>query len=190
MYENSVIHPKQITLTDKDTGTIKVFEPGTIYVFDEFIKSGEKYFCITDNFAFLYNDTYYSVNFVISKKETNENIPKSNITISEFKKIYTLSHHKKLNKVINCLDHNRDDFKLEDIPKINLPVFDFICTFANIFMSNLPYTNKRKEIIKFPIPIVINAQSSMDTDYGYYSDGSHNFYGDTSKFLIIGYIVK
>lgn len=40
------------------------------------------------------------------------------------------------------------------------------------------------------MPIVINAQSSMDTYYGYYSDGSHNFYGETSTFLIIGNIVK
>ena len=52
MYENSIIHPKQITRINKDTGIIKVFEPGTIYVFDEFIKSGEKYFRINDNFAF------------------------------------------------------------------------------------------------------------------------------------------
>lgn len=184
MYENSVIRPKQITQMNKDTGTIKVFEPGTIYVFDEFIKSGEKYFCITDNFAFLYNDTYYSVNFVISKKETNENIPKSNITISEFKKIYTLSHHKELDKIINCLDHNRDDFKLDKIPKISLPVFDFICTFANIFFQYLPYDNKSNVIIEFPTSITLNAQSSKDRWYGNY-----NWYGDTTQFLIIGYII-
>lgn len=162
----------------------------TIKILDDFIKSGEKCFCIKDNFSFYYNEKIYAINFIISQKEFEQDIPKSNITISDFKKIYTIPHHKDLNKIISCLDHNRNDFKLEDIPKINLPVFDFICTFANIFTSNLSYTNKRKEIIKFPIPIAINAQSSMDTDYGYYSDGSHNFYGDTSKFLIIGYIVK
>ena len=185
MYENSVIHPKQITHMNKETGMIKIFKPGTIYVFDEFIKSGEKYFCITDNFAFLYNDTYYSINFVIGKKETKEDIPKSNIAISEFKKIFTISYHKELDRIISCLDHNRDDFKLVDIPKISLPVFDFICTFANIFINNLPYLDKCQEIIKFPIPIVINAQSSKDRMYGKY-----NWYGDTSQFLIIGYIVK
>ena len=101
MYENSVIHPKQITHMNKETGMIKIFEPSTIYVFDEFIKSSEKYFCINDNFSFLYNDTYYSINFVISQKETNEDIPKSNITISEFKKIFTISHHKELDRIIN-----------------------------------------------------------------------------------------
>ena len=185
MYENSIIHPKQITRINKDTGIIKVFEPGTIYVFDEFIKSGEKYFRINDNFAFFYNDTYYSINFFISQKEANQDMPKSNITISEFKKIYTISHREELDKIVNCLDHNRDDFKLVDIPKISLPVFDFICTFANIFIQNMPYNNKSNTFIEFSIPITLNAQSSKDKLYGNY-----NWYGDTSQFLIIGYIVK
>ena len=112
-------------------------------------------------------------------------MPKSNITISEFKKIYTISHREELDKIVNCLDHNRDDFKLVDIPKISLPVFDFICTFANIFIQNMPYNNKSNTFIEFSIPITLNAQSSKDKLYGNY-----NWYGDTSQFLIIGYIVK
>lgn len=161
----------------------------TVKILDDFINSGEKYFCIKDNFAFYYNDKFYAINFIISQKEHNQDANKSNITISDFKKIFTFPHHQDLKQITNCLNHNQENFKLTDIPKISLPVFDFICTFHDIFTTNIPCSNN-ESIIKFPVPIVINAQSSIDTDYGYYSDGSHNFYGDTSKFLIIGYIIK
>lgn len=161
----------------------------TITVLDEFINSGEKYFCIKDNFSFYHNDKFYAINFIIGQKEFNQDMIKSNITISDFKKIYSIPHNKDLEQIINCLNHNQENFKLTDIPKISLPVFDFICTFHDTFTTNIPCSNN-DSIIKFPVPIVINAQSSIDTNYGYYKDGSHIFYGDTSKFLIIGYIVK
>jgi len=163
----------------------------TIKVFDEFLKSNEQYFCIKDNFAFYYNDIYFAINFIISPKEDNQNILKSNITITDFKKIYTIPHHKDLEQITDCLNHNKEDFKLTNIPKISLPVFDFICTFKDSFIKNISNDETRNAIIiKFPIPIVMNAQSSIDTNYGYYSDGNHNFFGDTSKFLIVGYIIK
>jgi len=161
----------------------------TIKVFDEFLKSDEQYFCIKDNFAFYYNDIYFAINFIISSKTDNQNILKSNITITDFKKIYTIPHYKDLEQITDCLNHNKEDFKLTNIPKISLPVFDFICTFKDFFVINLFYT-KKNTILKFPIPISINVQSSIDITYGYYSDGSHNFYGDTSQFLIVGYIIK
>lgn len=84
----------------------------TIKILDDFIKSGEKCFCIKDNFSFYYNEKIYAINFIISQKEFKQDILKSNITISDFKKIYTIPHHKDLNKIINCLDHNRYDFKV------------------------------------------------------------------------------
>lgn len=161
----------------------------TIKILDDFIKSGEKYFCIRDNFSFYYNDKFYVINFIISQIESNQEVLKSNITISDFKNFFKISRHKKLDQIINCLNHNKDGFKLTDIPKISLPVYDFIYTFYNIFTINIPNINN-DNIIKFPTPITINAQLSIDKNYGYFRDGNHIFYGDTSQFLIIGYIVK
>jgi len=179
MYENSIIHPKSIL----HSNTSKL---GTIKVLDEFIKSGEKYFCIKDNFTFYYNDKYYEINFIISRKEQpTPNIAKSNITMTDFKKIYTIPRYKDLNQITNCLNHDKEYFKLTNIPKISLPVFDFICTFRNIFINNSSYNSINNVIINFPIPIAINAQSSADTYYGNY-----NWYGDTSVYLIVGYMIK
>ena len=101
MYENSIIHPKHISRINNN-GTIETFTPGTIAVFDEFEQSNKKLFKIIDNFNFSLNYIEYSVNFIISKSEYSQNIIKSNITLTDFKKIYTLPYcYKNLDKVTN-----------------------------------------------------------------------------------------
>lgn len=143
----------------------------TINILDEYLKSGEKFFHIKDNFRFSYNQICYSVNFIISAQSTQENIFYSNITMSDFKKIYKI-RFQEISKLVKCLDHN-SNINLKNIPKISLPVFDFICIFKNFFLENIPY-NEIDTIIKFPFNIVINAQSSVDSYYGYGEPIFHN----------------
>lgn len=170
MYENSIIHPKRITRINNN-GAVETFTPGTIAVFDDFERSNKKLFKIIDNFNFLINHIEYFVNFIISKTEYSQPIIKTNITLTDFKKIYTLPYYcNNLDKFTNCIDHNTEYFKSTDIPKISLPVFDFICTFKDIFINNISHNkNNCNLLINFPIPIALNAQSSKDRIYGKYT---------------------
>lgn len=65
-----------------------------------------------------------------------------------------------------------------------MPVFDFLLTFKDFFIDNIPSNSDNYDsMITFQIPITIKIQSSVNILYGYGS-----YYGDTSTFLIIGYI--
>lgn len=151
---------------------------------DTFLNSGKELFCINDRFSFNYNDVFYSINFIIKQYIPNEKIFKSNITISDFKKIYKFPCTLYLNEIDEFLNHDKKNFKLEKIPNISLPVFDFLLTFKDFFIDNIPSNSDNYDsMITFQIPITIKIQSSVNILYGYGS-----YYGDTSTFLIIGYI--
>lgn len=157
----------------------------TIKIFDDYIKSKEEFFRIKDNLIFSHNNIYYVINFIISKKQYQVDTLKSNITFTDFKKIYKQIPPKEISLITNCLKEDTPNYKLTDIPKISLPVFEFMCRFQKIFLINTPYNiDKIGLIIKFPIPITINVQTSLNLEYNY-----ENFYGSTSDFLIIGFIV-
>lgn len=176
MYENSIIHPHKIAYT-RD-GVYHVVEPGTVTVFDEYLKSEEDFFHITDNFVFIHNNFSYTVNFVISKNQP-QNYFKTNITLSEFKKIYKMWHYQNiltLQNILNVLPKT-------EIPKISLPVYDFLCTFSKYFLENT--VHDINVLIKFPCGIGIHAQSSRNLDF----DDPDTWYGDTDTYYIIGYII-
>lgn len=190
MYENSIIHPKPIRRII-NTNTIAEFEPGTIAVLDEFDQSNEDYFKINDNFNFYYDNKKYFVNFIIGKNlryDDLKNIVISNITLTEFKKIYKLPLCYDLESITNCLNHDSNILNLTTIPKLSLPVFDFICTFKQNFTNHINTHCTEcnyNSIIRFDFPITINGQSSKNRQY---HDGSC-WYGETNTYPIIGYII-
>ncbi len=164
MYENSIIHLSTIT------------------IFDNYLKSEEEFFHIKDNFVFIHNNFSYVVNFVISKNQPqNQNYFDTNITMSEFKKIYKMSHKQDLLALQNILSSESKT----DIPKINLPVFDFLCTFSKHFLKNTIHNPDINNLINFPYAIGIRVQSSRNLDF-YDPD---TWYGDTDRYYIIGYII-
>lgn len=185
MYENSIVHPKRIIRRVNNDSFVE-FEPGTIEVLDEFIKSGKKYFCIKDNFTFYYNEKHYAINFIVSQKADGQNIINSNITMTDFKKIFTIPHYKDLEQITDCLNHDKEDFKLTNIPKISLPTFDFICTFKDIFIDNISNNmNEYNSFILFSHPIALNAQSSKNI-----WPRRYRWYGETTTYAIVGYIIN
>ena len=61
----------------------------TVKILDKYIESNEQYFKILDIFKIVHNDIVYDVNFVISNKMIQgTKIVKTNITMTEFKKIF------------------------------------------------------------------------------------------------------
>lgn len=158
----------------------------TVEILDNFNKSGEQYFKLTDNFTFSYKDIYYVVSFVIGKRYYYNEIIKSNINMSDFKKIYKGIHLKDITEYTKCINHsNLTNSNFKNIPNISLPCFGFICYFQNVFIDNIPYVKSLENIIKFPTPIAINAQSSDNREY----DGD-NLYGNKTEYPLIGYIVN
>ena len=89
----------------------------------------------------------------------------------------------------------KDNLKRNHIPKISLPVYDFLLMFKRHFEKNKSNLEFGK-LIKFDHPISINAQSSKNrTGYGneYFYDQliyEGTLYGETSEFPIVGYIVN
>ena len=160
----------------------------TVKILDKYIESNEQYFKILDIFKIVYD-----VNFVISNKMIQgTKIVKTNITMTEFKKIFDRIYVlRDINKYID----NASLLNRTNIPKINLPVYDFILCFYKHLQNNFDDA-MLGELIKFENPISINAQSSDNrTGYGneYYYDElvyEGTKYGETSEYPIVGYIIN
>ena len=164
--------------------TNRFINQSTIAILEDYKKSGEELFHIEDNFVFLYNNIYYVINFVICSKRFHMDSIKSNIILSDFKKLYKLTYLNELSAITNCI--NVSNLRLKNIPKLSLPVFDFLCKFEKYFIENISSeTNKLNTLIKFPVTISINAQTNIDREYDY-----ENPYGETSEFPLIGYIIR
>ena len=145
----------------------------TVKALDKYIASGEQYFFITDTFNITYNQKVYRINFIISNKiEIGKSIVQTNITMTEFKKIYS-SYTNNLDTYINYKNLLTDKDRTF-VPKFSTPVLDFIELFFNHFKRHFKSINKtNKNIIFFDNPISINAQSSNNRiGYGnqYYCD--------------------
>ena len=66
-----------------------IVDISTVKVLDRYIKSNEQYFLITDEFNLRFKGKIYTINFVISNKiEVGKEIISTNITMTDFKKIY------------------------------------------------------------------------------------------------------
>lgn len=177
-----------------------IMKNSTIQVLDNYIESKEQYFFITDSVGIKNNEEVYNVNFIISNKiEQGKKIVPTNITMTEFKKIYK-PVFLNCEKILNYHNHLTSESRA-GIPQYSLPVFDFIGIFYNHFKDNFDIIKKSKnnDIIFFDNPISINAQSSKNrTGFGWiweweYGNGScieGTFYGETSQFPIVGYVVK
>lgn len=137
----------------------------------------------------------YDINFIISNKiDVGKSIIRTNITMTDFKKIYN-SMFNSYEKIVHYKNNIEDDDRT-NIPKLSVPVLDFIELFFENFEIHIDSINisDNDEIIFFNNPISINAQSSKNTTgYGneYYYDTliyEGTKYGETSQFPIVGYI--
>lgn len=170
-----------------------IVDVSTVKVLDRYIKSNEQYFLITDEFNLRFKGKIYTINFVISNKiEVGKEIIPTNITMTDFKKIY-MKYVNDYDKISGYKNYVSDQ-KRKAVPKISMPVFDFLEMFFKHFENNLnKQSNKSEDIILFNNPISINAQSSNNrTGYGneYYYDTliyEGTKYGETSEFPIVGY---
>lgn len=177
---------------------IDVFESdlsgSTIKILDRYIESKEQNFYIKDSFNIKYKECVYSINFIISNKiELGKQIIKTNITMTEFKKIYG-DFFCNCEKIINYKETILP-FDRTSVPKFSVPVLDFIEFFYNDFKKHFDDGNIVDKEIYFDNPISINAQSSNNRiGYGnqYFYDTlvyEGTKYGETSQFPIIGYKV-
>lgn len=172
-----------------------IVDTSTIKVLDEYIKSKEQYFYITDIFNVEYNNKIFNVNFIISNKiEIGKEIIQTNITMTDFKKIFG-SYFNSYNRIIEYKKHNSSKDR-KSVPKLSLPVYDFLEMFFENFNKNVQDNFEDEKTIYFDNPISINAQSSSNrTGYGneYYYDMliyEGTKYGETSEFPIVGYEVE
>jgi hypothetical protein len=172
-----------------------IVDTSTIKVLDEYIKSKEQYFYITDIFNVEHNNKIFNVNFIISNKiEIGKEIIQTNITMTDFKKIFG-SYFKSYNRIIEYKKHNSSKDR-KSVPKLSLPVYDFLEMFFENFIKNVQDNFEDEKTIYFDNPISINAQSSSNrTGYGneYYYDMliyEGTKYGETSEFPIVGYEVE
>ncbi len=168
----------------------------TVEILDEYIASKEQYLKILDKFSVTdINLLQYDIQFVLSNKiPIDQEIIETNITMTEFKKIY--NRPLLLPMIGEYLEFmKKDNLKRNHIPKISLPVYDFLLMFKRHFEKNKNNLEFGK-LIKFDYPISINAQSSKNrTGYGneYFYDQliyEGTLYGETSEFPIVGYIVN
>lgn len=169
-----------------------ITDVSTVKVLDEYIESKEQYFLILNNFNIIYDNKIYDVNFVISNKiEVGKQIVPTNITLTEFKKIYG-SMFNEFDRILGYKDRVNNNDRLA-VPKYSVPVLDFIEIFYNHLKIHINSCNE-DDIIFFDNPISINAQSSKNrTGYGneYYYDllvYEGTKYGETSQFPIVGYM--
>ena len=76
-------------LRPKDTFEAVLSDKGSIKILDEYIKSKKQYFLINTCFNIIHIDKIYEINFIISNKiPVDKKIIATNITMTEFKKIY------------------------------------------------------------------------------------------------------
>lgn len=172
-----------------------ITETSTIKILDKYIESKEQYFLISDDFNIDYQNKIYDIKFVISNKiEFGKSIIRTNITMTDFKKIYN-SMFNDYEKIVHYKNNIKDNDRT-NIPKFTVPVLDFIELFFENFETHIDSinTSSEDEIIFFDNPISINAQSSKNrTGYGneYYYDTliyEGTKYGETSQFPIVGYM--
>lgn len=182
-------------LRPQDTFEATLFDKGSVKILDEYIKSKKQYFFIDTCFDIIHMDKIYRINFIISNKiPVDKKIVATNITMTEFKKLYgyeycdcdlLINYRKRLSTENRC-----------SVPKLSVPVLDFLELFYTHFQQNLEKQKSEDEIILFDNPISINAQSSNNrTGYGneYYYDilmYEGTKYGETSQFPIIGYTIS
>lgn len=169
-----------------------ITDVSTVKVLDQYLESKEQYFLILDNFNIIFKNRIYDVNFVISNKiEVGKKIVSTNITLTEFKRIYG-SMFNDFDRILNYKNQATDTDRTK-VPKFTVPVLDFIEIFK-IHLEEHIDNFKEDEIIFFDNPISINAQSSKNrTGYGneYFYDllvYEGTKYGETSQFPIVGYI--
>ncbi|MBU5471723.1 hypothetical protein KQI85_15410 [Falcatimonas sp. MSJ-15] len=169
-----------------------ILDVSTIKVLDKYIQSKEQYFLITDDFNILCGDKIYNIYFVISNKiPVDKKIVKTNVTMTEFKKIY--NSHFNSSERISDYKNTLSETDRTKVPKCSMPVFDFLEMFFEHFEKHNEEIHSEDDIIFFDNPISINAQSSNNrTGYGneYYYDTliyEGTKYGETSEFPIVGY---
>ena len=114
--------------------------------------------------------------------------------MTDFKKIFG-SYFNSYNRIIEYKKHNSSKDR-KSVPKLSLPVYDFLEMFFENFIKNVQDNFEDEKTIYFDNPISINAQSSSNrTGYGneYYYDMliyEGTKYGETSEFPIVGYEVE
>ena len=182
-------------LRPQDTFEAALFDKGSVKILDEYIKSKKQYFFIDTCFDIIHMDKIYRINFIISNKiPVDKKIIATNITMTEFKKIYGYGYCD-CNSLINYRKRLSTENRCS-VPKLSVPVLDFLELFYTHFQENLEKQTSGDEIILFDNPISINAQSSNNrTGYGneYYYDilmYEGTKYGETSQFPIIGYTIS
>ena len=182
-------------LSPKDTFEAVLSDKGSIKILDEYIKSKKQYFLINTCFNIIHIDKIYEINFIISNKiPVDKKIIATNITMTEFKKIYGYGYCD-CNSLINYRKRLSSENRYS-VPKLSVPVLDFLELFYTHFQENLEKQKSEDEIILFNNPISINAQSSNNrTGYGneYHYDiliYEGTKYGETSQFPIIGYTIS
>ena len=184
-------------MSGSDMYEAAIFECGSIELFDKYIESKKHYLLLTTNLHIKYKDTIYSINFVFSNKiEIGKKIVRTNITMTEFKKIYNAFCD--YNKFCDCervLNYSEKVSATDRraVPKFSVPVLDFIELFYSHFCGYMEHNEIENKIVFFDNPISVNAQSSINrTGYGneYFFDKlvyEGTKYGETSEFPIIGY---
>lgn len=105
----------------------------TVEILDEYIASKEQYLKILDKFSVTdINLLQYDIQFVLSNKiPIDQEIIETNITMTEFKKIY--NRPLLLPMIGEYLEFmKKDNLKRNHIPKISLPVYDFLLCLNDI----------------------------------------------------------
>ena len=171
-----------------------LFDKGSVAALDAYLESKKQYLYVENFVTIALNRKVYKVNFILSNKiEVGKCIVRTNITMTEFKKLYTYDY-------INLKDFLSYKKKLKElnrtqIPKLSAPVVDFLELLQDNIKENSAEQNTGK-LILFKYPISINAQSSKNrTGYGneYYYDQliyEGTKYGETSSFPIVGYVME
>ena len=164
----------------------------SVKMLDNYIESKKRYLYITTSFLIIHENKVFDIHFVISNKiPTDKKIVSTNITMTEFKKLYNEDYcncKKALNYQALTTETNR-----YNVPKLSVPVLDFLHLFYSHFENNYS-SHKPGNLTLFDNPISINAQSSNNrTGYGneYFYDTlvyEGTKYGETDEFPIVGYV--
>ncbi len=109
-----------------------IIDTSTIKILDDYIESKEQYFLILDNFNIEYQNKISDINFIISNKiDVGKSIISTNITMTEFKKLYN-SMFNSYERLVNYKNNIKDSNKT-NIPKFSVPVLDFVELFFENF---------------------------------------------------------
>lgn len=123
-----------------------ILDVSTIKVLDKYIQSKEQYFLITDDFNILCGDKIYNIYFVISNKiPVDKKIVKTNVTMTEFKKIY--NSHFNSSERISDYKNTLSETDRTKVPKCSMPVFDFLEMFFEHFEKHNEEIHSEDDII-------------------------------------------